>query len=101
MVNDIRSSEMRPRTWFIIAIGLSAALIGCKPSTLGPAAVYSKVTLGMPFNEAKSLIDGESEERSYDNLPSFPKPREIYSKLPISTEWRIWSGVGKPTLILG
>ena len=80
---------MRPRTWFIIVISLSPALIGCKPSTPGPAAVYSKITLGMPFNDAKALTDGEGDERSYDNLPSFPKPREIYSKLPISTQWLV------------
>jgi hypothetical protein len=79
-------------------------IIGCKSSKHGPKAgnaLFPKVELGMSLDDAKALIDGEGEERAYDNLPISPKPREIYSRLPVDTEWRVWAAVGKPALILG
>jgi hypothetical protein len=92
--------QMRPQTWLYIAVVISLITIGCKSSKHGDA-LYPKVELGMSFKDAKALIDGEGEERAYDNLPTSPKPREIYSKLPGNTGWHVWAAVGKPTLILG
>src|SRR5882757_4659072 len=86
--------------WLYIAVGISLIMIGCKSSKHSDA-LYPKVELGMSLNDAKALIDGGGEERAYDNLPTTPKPREIYSRLPGNTEWRVWAAVGKPTLILG
>jgi hypothetical protein len=88
----------------IVALGITLVMMGCKSSTIPPKvanSAYGKVELGMSLVDAKALVDGEGEERSDSNLPVSPKPRETYSKLPPNTEWRVWGGVGKPTLILG
>jgi hypothetical protein len=75
-------------------------MIGRKSSKQGDA-LFPKIELGMSFVDAKALIEGEGEERAYDDLPVTPKPREIYAKLPGNTEWHVLAAVGKPTLILG
>jgi hypothetical protein len=89
----------------IIAAAMSLTLIdGCKPSSRLPQAVnavYGKIELGMPLDEARALVNSAGEERSYDNLPADPRPRRIYSKLPAGMECRVWAATGKPTLILG
>jgi hypothetical protein len=88
----------------VIAVGLSIILMGCRSSTQASKVgkdPYGKVELGMSLDEAKAMVDGEGEERSYENLPAAPKPREIYSKLPTDTKWLVWAAVGKPSLIVG
>jgi hypothetical protein len=88
----------------VITVAILMIVIGCKSSTPSPKVAnspYGKIELGMSLNDAKALVDGEGDERSDSNLPVSPKPRETYSKLPANTEWRVWVGMGKPTLILG
>jgi hypothetical protein len=88
----------------VIAVGISILVVGCKSSTQSPKvanSAYGKIDLGMSLADVKTRVYGEGEERSYDNLPVSPKPRKIYSKLPGETEWLVWGGAGKPTLILG
>ena len=96
--------EMGKLNSLAIAVGVLILVIGCKPSPLPPKVAnseYGKIELGMSLDDAKALVNGGGEERSIDNLPVSPKPREIYPNLPANIEWRVWAAAGKPTLILG
>jgi hypothetical protein len=55
----------------------------------------------MSLDEAMRHLDGAGETRDYDSLPARQKPRDNYSKLPSDTQWRVWSGDGKPIVVLG
>jgi hypothetical protein len=88
----------------IIAFSAALLMMGCKPSSRLPKPAnipYAKIELGMSFDDAKAFVEGDGEKREYDKLPVVPKPRDIYSKLPTTTEWHVWTIKSKPTLILG
>ncbi len=93
------------RFWTVlIGVVTGTFVAGCQPSTFSPRATgvpYCNVQLGMPLDDARKHIDGAGEEREYDKLPVIPKPREVYPKLPADATWRMWSGEGKPTVVLG
>ena len=88
------------RQYVLLLAIVALAMTGCtrKPN---PNAPFAKIQPGMTLEAAKPLVDGEAEEVSDSNLPASPKPREIYSKLPTSVVWHVWSAPGKPMLILG
>lgn len=95
---------MRRQNLLLIAVGIPIFLIGCNSSKQAPKASnapHGNIQLGMSLDEAKALVDSHGEKREYDALPVIPKPRDIYSKLPADTEWRVWTAEGSPTLILG
>jgi hypothetical protein len=79
-----------------LSIGCSS---GDKAKSGGSAT--EGVQLGMSIDDAKKQLDGPPETREYSSLPARKKPRDSYPKLPADTQWLVWSGEGKPIVVLG
>ena len=89
--------------FLLAAIAVGFLTMGCNSSQSAKSggAPYGEIVLGMSFDEAKKHVDGAGETRDYNSLPARQKPRDTYSKLPAEAEWHVWSGEGKPILVLG
>jgi hypothetical protein len=84
---------------------IATSVVGCSGSSPPPKAPVAlsveKVELGMTLDDAVKQLGITGQERSYEMLPTNPRPRDAYSKLPGLTKWLVWSGEGSPVLILG
>jgi hypothetical protein len=103
-IGTIMDSHSR-HSFFLLLISIPVALSGgcnsSSQSSKSSGAPYGEIQLGMSLDEAKRHVDGAGEAREYDSLPARQKPRDTFSKLPPDAQWLVWSGEGKPILVLG
>jgi hypothetical protein len=109
MIGCSTDEEVREMSW-TRAMGLmlvvAGVVMGCSSSAPPPAKApvvlpVEKVELGMSLDDVAKQLGTSGEERSYEMLPTNPRPRDAYAKLPGLTKWLVWSGDGSPILILG
>lgn len=94
------------RTRAIGRVLLVAGVMGCGSSSrlepkAGAALPVEKVELGMSLDDAVKQLGAIGQEKSYEVLPTNPRPRDAYWRLPGLTKWFVWSEEGSPLLILG
>src|SRR5262245_26898703 len=83
-----------------------SGVVGCGSSSrleskVGAALPVEKVELGMTLDDAVKQLGAIGQEQSYEALPTNPRPRDAYWRLPGLTKWFVWSKEGSPLLILG